>query len=166
MEAEMTDASVLDFTVPDIDGKERALSAWRGQVLLIVNVASFCGNTPQYAGLESLYREYRDRGLGILAFPANDFGAQEPGTAEEIKAFCTSKYAVTFDLFAKMTVKGPDKHPLYAALTSAPGAEGEVTWNFAKFLVDRTGRVAARFGPKVDPRSPEVIARIEELLKP
>lgn len=162
----MTTPSVYDFTLPDIDGRERRLADYRGSVLLLVNVASYCGNTPQYAGLESLWRDYRDRGLRILAFPANEFGAQEPGSAAEIRAFCTSKYAVSFDLFAKIVVKGPGQHPLYAALTAAPGVEGEVTWNFAKFLVDRTGRVAARFAPKTDPRAPEVIARIEELLGP
>jgi len=156
--------NVLDFTMADIDGKDRPLAGYRGQVLLIVNVASFCGNTPQYAALESLYREYRDRGLRILAFPSNDFGAQEPGSAADIKEFCSSKYQVSFDLFAKITVKGPDRHPLYTALASAPGAEGEVTWNFAKFLVDRQGRVAARFAPKTDPRAPDVVARLEALL--
>lgn len=156
--------SVLAFTLPDIDGKDRPLSGYRGQVLLMVNVASRCGNTPQYAALESLQRRYGSRGFRVLAFPSNDFGAQEPGTEAEIKAFCTTTYGVSFDLFSKIAVKGPDRHPLYAALTAAPGAEGEVTWNFAKFLVDRQGRVAARFAPKTDPGSPEIVGRIEGLL--
>jgi len=156
--------SVLEFTLADIDGKERPLDGYRGQVLLMVNVASRCGNTPQYAALESLQREYGSRGFRVLGFPSNDFGAQEPGTEEEIKTFCTATYGVSFDLFSKIAVKGPIRHPLYAALTATPGAEGEVTWNFAKFLVDRHGRVAARFSPKTDPRSPEIVARIEDLL--
>jgi glutathione peroxidase len=157
-------SSILDLTMPDIDGAARPLAGYRGRVLLIVNVASQCGNTPQYVALETLSREYRERGLSVLAFPCNDFGAQEPGSEAEIKTFCHDRYGVSFDLFSKIAVKGPGQHPLYAALTAAPGTEGEVTWNFAKFLVDRTGRVAARFTPKTDPRAPELIAKLEALL--
>ena len=160
----MTPRSVLDFTMKAIDGQPRPLAAYKGDVLLIVNVASRCGNTPQYAGLERLHRAYQARGLRVLGFPANNFGAQEPGTDQEIKTFCTSTYDVTFDMFSKISVKGPDIDPLYAFLTTKAGVDGDVTWNFGKFLVDRHGTVVARFTPKTDPQSPEVVGKIEELL--
>lgn len=160
----MPEASVLAYTMTTIDGEPRPLSAYRGRVLLLVNVASRCGNTPQYGPLEKLHARYRDRGLRVLGFPANNFGAQEPGTDAEIKAFCTGNYGVTFDMFSKISVKGPDIHPLYAHLTTKAGVDGDVTWNFEKFLVDRQGTVVARFTPKTAPDAPELTAKIEELL--
>jgi glutathione peroxidase len=158
---------VYAFTMKDIEGNDVALSRYRGKVLLIVNVASFCGYTKQYAGLESLYRRYKEKGLVILAFPANNFGSQEPGTDAEIKNFCTTKYDVTFDLFSKISVKGSDQHPLYAYLTSPetnPRFSGEVRWNFTKYLVDRTGNIVAKFDSRVEPLSEELTGSIETAL--
>lgn len=157
----------LSFTVKKNDGSAVELNRYRGQVLLIVNTASKCGFTPQYASLEKLYDSYKDRGLRILAFPANDFGAQEPGTDAEIRAFCTQNYNVTFDLFSKVTVKGPEKVALYHYLTEQeadPSLNGEIKWNFTKFLVDRQGHVVARFEPNVDPNTPAVREAVEKLL--
>ena len=151
-------------TVKTIDGTSKKLSEYTGSVLLVVNTASECGYTRQYETLEKLYRRYKDRGLKILAFPSNDFGAQEPGSDEEIKTFCTTTYDVTFDLFSKISVKGGDMHPLYAFLTTKSGFDGEIKWNFNKFLVGRDGTVAARYGSKVEPLSDELIAKLEELL--
>jgi glutathione peroxidase len=156
-------SSVHEFTLNSIDGKPAPLAAYQGKVVLIVNVASRCGFTPQYAGLEALYEKYKDRGFTILGFPANNFGGQEPGTNEEIKTFCSSKYNVTFPMYAKISVKGDDKAPLYQFLTAATG--GEIQWNFTKFLVDKTGKVVARFEPKVTPESPEVAEAIEKALR-
>jgi glutathione peroxidase len=160
--------SVYDFTAKNIDGKDVKLSSYSGDVLLIVNVASRCGYTEgHYKQLEPLYRKYKDKGLRILAFPCNDFGAQEPGTAGEIKAFCTAKYDVTFDLFDKISVKGDKKHPLYEYLTKHPNKDiaGEITWNFNKFLVGRDGQVIARFDSKVPPNDPKLIDALEKALK-
>jgi glutathione peroxidase len=156
-------SSVHEFTLNSIDGKPAPLSAYQGKVVLIVNVASRCGFTPQYAGLEALYEKYKDRGFTILGFPANNFGGQEPGTNEEIKTFCSSKYNVTFPMYAKISVKGDDKAPLYQFLTAATGSE--IQWNFTKFLVDKNGKVVARFEPKVTPESPEVTEAIEKALR-
>ena len=156
--------NIYEFTLNTIDGKPRALSAYKGKVLLIVNTASKCGYTPQYKTLESLYEHYKDRGLSILAFPANNFGWQEPGTNEQIKEFCSKNYHVTFDLFEKISVKGSDKHPLYTYLTEDSPFPGEVKWNFQKYLVDRQGNVVARFSHKTDPMSSEVVAKVEEVL--
>jgi glutathione peroxidase len=136
--------------------------------VLIVNVASRCGFTPQYAGLEALYEKYKDRGFVILGFPANNFGGQEPGTNEEIKTFCSSKYNVTFPMYSKISVKGDDKAPLYQFLTDQqanPATGGEIQWNFTKFLVDKNGKVVARFEPKVTPESPDVAGAIEKALR-
>ena len=155
-------SSVHEFTLNSIDGKPAPLSAYQGKVVLIVNVASRCGFTPQYAGLEALYEKYKDRGFVILGFPANNFGAQEPGTNEEIKTFCSSKYNVTFPMYSKISVKGDDKAPLYQFLTATGG---EIQWNFTKFLVDKSGKVVARFEPKVTPESPEVAEAIEKALR-
>ncbi len=155
---------LYEFTLPDIDGHPKPLASFKGQVLLMVNVASHCGSTPQYAGMQQLYEKYKDRGLRILAFPANNFGAQEPGTDAEIKEFCASKYAVTFDLFSKISVKGDDIHPLYRYLTSSAGVVGDIGWNFTKFLADRHGNVVVRFATKTDPLDPELTSKIEELL--
>lgn len=156
-------SSVHDFTMNSIDGQPLPLSSFKGKVLLIVNVASFCGFTPQYEGLEAVYEKYRDQGFVIAGFPANNFGAQEPGTNEEIKTFCTRKYNVKFPIYSKISVKGPDKAPLYQFLTETSG--GEIKWNFTKFLVDRNGKVIARFESPVKPDSSEVIAAIEKALK-
>jgi glutathione peroxidase len=159
--------SVLEFTVKDIDGKEVSLSKFQGKVLLIVNTASQCGYTPQYKGLEETYEKYKGKGLEVLAFPANEFGAQEPGTDEQIKEFCTSKYKVSFPLFSKIVVKGKGIHPLYAYLTgeaSNPKFAGPIPWNFSKFLVNRKGEVIARFAPGVKPDSAELNGAIEKAL--
>lgn len=160
-------AAVWAFKVNDIDGKEVELSKYKGDVLLIVNTASQCGYTPQYEGLEALYQQLAPRGFQILAFPANEFGRQEPGTDAEIKAFCTGTYDVSFPLFAKVVVKGPGIHPLFDYLTrqpTQPEGPGDVPWNFAKFLVDRQGKVIARFAPGDDPKSDKVVKAIEAAL--
>ncbi len=146
---------IYDFTVNDIRGHSVSLDAYRGKVLLIVNTASQCGLTPQYKGLESLYRDYRDKGLEILAFPCNQFGGQEPGSAEEISGFCEANYGISFPLFAKIDVNGKETAPLYQYLKEqAPGLLGSqrIKWNFTKFLVDRDGRVIKRFAPTDAPR--------------
>jgi glutathione peroxidase len=164
MAAEKT---VYDFTINSIDGQPAPLAAYKGKVVLLVNVASKCGFTPQYTALESTYEKYKDRGLVIVGIPANNFGAQEPGTNQEIKTFCTSKYNVTFPMMAKVSVKGEDITPLYQFLTDKatnPETGGEIQWNFTKFLVGPDGRVIARFEPKVTPDSPEVTAAIEKAL--
>jgi glutathione peroxidase len=132
--------------------------------VLVVNTASECGYTPQYAGLEKLYQKYKDRGFVIAAFPSNDFGKQEPGSDQEIKAFCERQYKTTFDLYSKIPVKGEAKDPLYKFLTSQPGATGEIEWNFTKFLVDKDGRVVARFPSKVTPEAPELTSKLESIL--
>jgi glutathione peroxidase len=158
---------VLSYTMKNIDGQEVPLSKYRGKVLLLVNVASKCGNTKQYKPLEEIYAKYADKGLAILGFPANNFGGQEPGTEMEIKSFCTTKFNVTFDLFSKVSVKGDDKCPLYQFLTSKEqnGAfGGDITWNFEKFLVGRDGKVLLRIAPKTMPDAPEVVKAIEEAL--
>jgi len=151
----------------DITGQDVPLAAFRGRVLLVVNVASKCGLTPQYKGLQELYDRYRDKGLEILAFPANNFLRQEPGTDSEIQQFCSTTYSVTFRLFSKISVKGKDIHPLYQFLTrpeTNPDFHGKIGWNFAKFLADRRGTVIGRFEPKVRPTSPEVISAVEKAL--
>lgn len=156
---------MLDLTMKRIDGSEQALSDYDGQVRLVVNVASKCGNTPQYEALEQLYEQYKDRGFTILAFPANNFGNQEPGTDEEIAEFCSTTYGVQFPLFSKISVTGDDQHPLYEYLTSQPEpVGGEVGWNFQKYLVDREGNVVRRFGPRKPPLDPDVTSAIEALL--
>ena len=161
------DTSVLDFTVKDIEGNEVSLEQYKGKALLIVNVASKCGYTKQYAALEALYDEYKGKGLEILAFPANNFNEQEPGTNEEIKLFCTTRFSVSFPLFAKISVAGNDSAPLYTYLTSKesnPGFAGDISWNFTKFLVDCQGKVVARFSPNTKPDAKEVKTAIEKAL--
>ena len=156
--------SVHVFNVQDIDGKQVSLADYKGEVLLIVNTASQCGYTPQYRGLEAIHQKYKERGFKVLAFPANEFGNQEPGTNPEIKSFCAAKYDVTFPLFSKVVVKGGGIHPLYRFLTSPetnPKFAGDITWNFAKFLVNRKGEVVARFGPGDEPQSEKVVKAIE-----
>jgi glutathione peroxidase len=155
-------SSIYDFTLNSIEGTPAPLAAYRGKVLLLVNVASYCGYTPQYQGLEKLYATYKDRGLVVLGFPANNFGQQEPGTNAEIKDFCERTYHVKFPMYAKVSVDGPDKTPLYQYLTSALG--GDIQWNFTKFLVSRDGKLLKRFEPAVTPESPEVAAAIEAAL--
>jgi len=159
-------SSVYDFTLPAIDGANAPLNQYKGKVLLLVNVASKCGYTPQYAGLEALYEKYKDQGLVVIGFPANNFGAQEPGTNEEIKSFCTRTYHVTFPMYAKVSVKGDDKTPLYQYLTQEanPSTNGEIGWNFTKFLVDRNGKVIARFDSKIKPDDPELTGSVEKAL--
>lgn len=179
--------SIEQIPLETIDGASTTIGSFANKVRLVVNVASQCGLTPQYAALESLYRRYRDRGFEVLAFPANEFGGQEPGTAEEIKAFCSSKYDVTFPLFAKIVVKGEGQHPLYAKLTeekpsarTLPGTDfeaklasyglrrdtpTEVLWNFEKFLLGRDGHVIERFSPDVTPDAPILVDAIEAALR-
>jgi glutathione peroxidase len=164
MAAEKT---VYDFTLNTIDGQPAPLSAYKGKIVLLVNVASKCGYTPQYTALESIYEKYKDRGFVIVGIPANNFGAQEPGTNQEIKTFCSSKYHVTFPMMAKVSVKGSDITPLYQYLTDKnahPQTGGEIGWNFTKFLVGPDGKVIARFDSKVTPDSPEVTSAIEKAL--
>jgi len=160
-------SGIYTFTLNSIDGQPAPLGNYKGKVVLVVNVASQCGYTPQYSALEATYEKYRDQGFVILGFPANNFGAQEPGTNEEIKTFCTRKYSVTFPMYSKISVKGADQAPLYAYLTkdTGTGISGEIKWNFTKFLVDRNGNVVQRFEPEVTPDSKEVIAAIEKQLK-
>jgi len=163
----MAATSVHEFTMTSIDGKPAPFSQYKGKVVMVVNVASKCGYTPQYAGLQGLYEKYKDKGFVIVGVPANNFGGQEPGTNEEIQAFCSRTYNVTFPLTAKVSVKGDDKTPLYQYLTdptSNSATGGEVRWNFTKFLVDKNGKVIARFESKVTPESPEVAAAIEKAL--
>jgi len=156
---------LLQIPVKDIAGKDTNLAALAGKAVLVVNVASKCGYTRQYAGLESLYKSYKDKGLVVVGFPSNDFGAQEPGTEAEILQFCTSKYSVTFPLYSKVTVKGDSAHPLFAALTGpAGGAPGPVKWNFNKFLLGKDGTLLQRFDSKVEPESEELKAAIDKAL--
>jgi len=161
-------AAVLGGTMKDIDGKDVDLSKYKGNVVMIVNVASKCGFTPQYEQLEAVYSKYKDQGFTILGFPANDFMKQEPGTDAEIKQFCTSTFNVDFPMFSKITVKGDERPELYKKLTSKEANGefgGEIGWNFTKFLVDREGNVVARYDSKTKPDDPAVIAKLEEELK-
>lgn len=157
-------SKLYSFSMKTIDGDMRSLAEYKGKVLLLVNVASECGYTPQYKDLEAVYRKYKDQGFIVLGFPANNFGAQEPGTDAEIKEFCTTKYDVTFDMFSKISVKGDDQHPLYAYLTMESPARGDVKWNFQKYLVDREGRVVSMIPTKTKPTDPDVTTAIEQLL--
>ena len=162
----LAESEIYNFGLVGIDGKPRPLSFYKGQVLLIVNVASQCGYTPQYAGLETLYEKYKDQGFKVVGFPANNFGGQEPGTDEEIKTFCTRKYNVTFPMYSKISVTGGDQAPLYKYLVRAdPSHSGEIKWNFTKFLVDRNGNVVQRFEPAVTPEDPQVRTAIEKALQ-
>ncbi len=157
--------SLYDVPLKDIDGKDTSLKAYQGKVLLVVNVASKCGYTPQYEALEAIQKQYQAKGFTVLGFPCNDFGSQEPGTAEEIKQFCSSKYEVTFPLFEKLHVKGAEQHPLYAVLTGKQSPfPGDIKWNFGKFIISRDGKILARFDSKVKPNSPEMTAAIESAL--
>ena len=154
----------LTGTMKAIDGRDVDLGAYKGKVVLVVNVASRCGATPQYAGLQGLYDKYKDRGFVVLGFPANDFGAQEPGSDEQIREFCTSKYDVTFPMFSKITVKGADKPRLYQVLTETADPSGEIGWNFEKFLIARNGKVVGRFKTRVAPDDQSMVSAIEAAL--
>lgn len=157
---------VLTHTMKRLNGSEESLGAYKGKVILIVNTASKCGLTPQYKGLEALYEAKKDTGFVILGFPANNFMGQEPGTDAEISEFCAKNYGVTFPMFSKISVKGADQHPLYKTLTGLPEPlGGEIKWNFDKFLVDKSGKVVARFGPKTTPDDKDLVAKIDELVK-
>jgi len=160
-------ANFHDFTAATIDGQPSSLRQYAGKVVLVVNVASQCGLTPQYSGLQELYATYGDRGLVVLGFPCNQFGGQEPGTEEEIHTFCETRFGVTFPMFGKVEVNGPDRHPLFAFLTeqpTLPDGPGDIQWNFAKFLIGRDGRVVHRFAPTAAPVSEEIVAAIEAIL--
>jgi glutathione peroxidase len=159
--------SVYDFPVNTLTGQAGSLGDLSGRTLLVVNVASKCGLTPQYEGLERLQERFSDRGFSVVGFPCNQFGGQEPGTADEIGAFCSVDYGVTFPLFEKIEVNGPDRHPIYTELTAVPDAEGEagdIQWNFEKFLVGPDGTVLGRFRPRTDPEDPALVAAIEDSL--
>ena len=162
--ADQIPSGVLDVTMNDIDGKPFAFAQFKGKVVLLVNVASKCGLTPQYSALEASYRKFKDQGFVVVGVPANNFKGQEPGSEAEIKAFCSTKYEVTFPLLAKVSVKGDDIHPLYAYLTTKSPKPGEIGWNFAKFLIGRDGQVVDRFEPKTKPDDGAVTAAIEKAL--
>ena len=159
--------SLYDVPIASLDGNADALGAQKGDVTLLVNVASFCGLTPQYTGLEALQQKYASKGFSVIGLPCNQFGAQEPGTSEEIATFCSTKYDVTFPLTEKIEVNGDNRHPLYQELTEQPDAEGhtgDIRWNFEKFLVNRNGDVVARFSPMVEPESADITEAIEKEL--
>ncbi|MFC9239775.1 glutathione peroxidase [Streptomyces decoyicus] len=159
--------SLYDIPLRTLTGEPASLADYRGKALLVVNVASKCGLTPQYSGLERLQQRYGDRGFSVLGFPSNQFAGQEPGTAEEIATFCSATYGVSFPLFEKTDVNGEDRHPLYAALTGtedAEGAAGDIQWNFEKFLIDPQGQVAGRFRPRTEPEAEELVGAIEAAL--
>ena len=157
-------SAALNFTMNSIDGRPIDLSKYHGRVVLMVNVASQCGYTPQYAGLEELYKKYAANGLSILGFPSNDFGAQEPGSDAEIAQFCKQNYGVEFDMFSKIVVRGPGQAPLYKYLTTHPKFSGQVDWNFEKFLVGRNGEVIGRFKSEIEPSSKQILSAIENAL--
>jgi glutathione peroxidase len=158
----MAASSVHDFSLNTIDGKPAPLSAYKGKVVMLVNVASKCGYTPQYTALQAVYNKYKDKGLVIVGVPANNFGGQEPGTNEEIATFCSRNYNVTFPMMSKVSVKGSDMNPLYGYITENTG--GDIKWNFTKVLVDKNGKIIQRFESKVTPDSPEMIAAIDKAL--
>lgn len=163
--AALSAASLYEIPVKTIEGKEATLKPYEGKVLLVVNVASRCGLTPQYAGLQKLYTTYKDKGFAVLAFPCNQFGSQEPGTNKEIQQFCSSKYEITFPLYDKIEVNGEGRHPLYVALAGKDSPyPGDIAWNFGKFLIGRDGKILKRFEPRTAPDSPEVTKAIEAAL--
>jgi glutathione peroxidase len=159
-----SDPRLYTFVMQTIDGEQKSLGDYKGKVLLLVNVASLCGYTPQYADLQEMYDRFRGRGFEILAFPANNFAGQEPGTDEEIKEFCNTRYSVAFPLFSKISVKGDDQHPLYQYITQESPVKGEIRWNFQKYLVDRRGNIVAMFPTRMKPTDKAVLEKIEELL--
>lgn len=157
-------SNIYEISVPTASGGSKSLSEYKGKVLLIVNVASKCGFTPQYAGLEKLNQQWKDQGLVVLGVPCNDFGGQEPGSSEEIQEFCSLNYGVTFEVLGKVTILGEDKHPLYALLTEQAEQQGDVKWNFEKFLISKEGTIAGRFSSRVAPEDAELTEAIEKLL--
>ena len=158
-------ASIYDIPLKDIDGKDTSLKPYQGKVILVVNVASRCGLTPQYKALEGVYEKYKSKGFSVLAFPCNQFGQQEPGTNKEIKEFCSSKYEVTFPIYDKLEVNGPNRHPLYVVLAGKESPfPGDIAWNFGKFLIGKDGKIVKRFEPRTTPDSPEVISAIEKAI--
>lgn len=163
-----SETSIYQFTMKNIDGKDVKLETYKGSVVMVVNVASKCGYTPQYEGLEAIYKKYEDQGFVVLGFPANNFMGQEPGTEAEIKDFCSTTYGVTFPMFSKISVTGSDQHPLYTLLTSKesdPEFGGDISWNFNKFLIDRSGKIVGRFATKDKPDGKDVTTAIEKHLK-
>jgi glutathione peroxidase len=159
--------TIADIALRTLNGEPASLAEYSGKALLLVNVASKCGFTPQYEGLERIHEQYAERGFSVLGFPCNQFGGQEPGSAEEIQTFCSTTYGVTFPMFEKIEVNGSGQHPLYAELTQtadAAGDAGDVKWNFEKFLVDPSGTIVGRFRTRTEPEAPEVIAAIEKVL--
>lgn len=163
----LAEKSIYEFTIKDINGNDVKMDQYRGKVLLVVNVASQCGYTPQYAGLQNIYTKYKDQGFYVLGFPANNFGAQEPGSNQEIKEFCSTKFKVNFPMFAKISVNGADKHPFYRFLTEKstnPDFAGDIKWNFNKFLIGKDGKVLARYDSGSEPESVEVTGAIEKAL--
>ena len=154
-------SSAHDFSAPSISGQDTSLAEFKGKTLLVVNVASACGLTPQYEGLQALHAQYAERGLAVLGFPCNQFGAQEPGSEEEIQHFCSSRFGVEFPLFSKIEVNGPERHPLYQFLI---GDGEDISWNFEKFLIDDQGQTVARFSPRTAPDDPELVSAIEQSL--
>jgi glutathione peroxidase len=166
MQAALTcSASIYDIPLKDIDGQSTSLKPYKGKVLLIVNVASKCGLTPQYTALQSIYEKYKDKGFTVLAFPCNQFAHQEPGSNKEIKEFCSSKYDVTFPIFDKLEVNGANRHPLYVTLAGKESPfPGDIAWNFGKFLISKDGKILKRFEPKTTPDSAEVTSAIEKAL--
>jgi glutathione peroxidase len=162
----ITNESIYEFPVTDIDGNEMNLSGYKGKVLLIVNTASQCGYTPQYEGLQALYESYQDQGLIVMGFPANNFNGQEPGTEEDIKQFCSLNYGVTFPMSSKVSVKGDDQDPLFSYLTTADNEDftGDIKWNFEKFLVDKEGNLVRRFRSSVKPQSDDIVSAVKALL--
>ncbi|HTO69155.1 MAG TPA: glutathione peroxidase [Myxococcota bacterium] len=159
--------TLFDFTQNTLDGREQSLGDYKGKAVLVVNVASKCGLTPQYEGLQKLHEKYAARGFAVLGFPCNQFAGQEPGSSAEIAEFCSRNYGVTFPMFAKLDVNGAQRAPLYAWLTAQPtqpDGPGDILWNFGKFLVDKQGKVAARFNPRMAPDAPELVAAVEKLL--
>ena len=164
MQADKTAGRVYEFEMKTIDGKMKKLADYKGHPLLIVNTASLCGFTPQYKDLEDLYKKYESKGFKIAAFPANEFGAQEPGSDADIKKFCMTKYSVSFDLYSKISVKGLEIHPLFDYLTKESGFPGDIPWNFTKFLVDKKGKVVGRFNPDVNPVGKDIASAVEKTL--
>ena len=154
-------SSAHDFSAPSISGQDTSLAEFKGKTLLVVNVASACGLTPQYEGLQALHAQYAERGLVVLGFPCNQFGAQEPGSEEEIQRFCSSRFSVEFPMFSKIEVNGPERHPLYQFLI---GDGEDISWNFEKFLIDDQGQTIARFSPRTAPDDPELVSAIEQSL--
>jgi glutathione peroxidase len=157
-------ANVHDFSAKTIDGKDKSLADYKGKVLLVVNVASECGYTPQYAGLEELYKKYKDKGLVVLGFPANEFGAQEPGTDQQIQTFCQKNYGVSFDMFSKVKVQGEGMHPLFDYLQTHPKLGSPIKWNFYKYLIGKDGEPIGKFPSKVEPLSEDITGAVEKAL--